>query len=129
MNKKKLYNMKALFYLLPLVSLLVLAACAGQTPASIPRHECTPDCPADIQPDTVPGQAPKSTPSENVPRISIEELRQKMDSKADIVIVDNRSKGEYDMDHIKDSISLPLATIVAGEWTLPLDKELIFYCA
>jgi hypothetical protein len=61
MNKKKLYNMKALFYLLPLVSLLVLAACAGQTPASIPRHECTPDCPADIQPDTVPGQAPKSS--------------------------------------------------------------------
>jgi uncharacterized lipoprotein YajG len=126
---KKLYTVKALLYLLPLVLLLALAACSAQTSTSIARHECTPDCPADIQPDLVPGQAPKSTPSGNVPRISIEELRQKMESKADILIVDNRSKGEYDIDHIKGAISVPLATIVAGVWAIPVDKELIFYCA
>lgn len=64
-----------------------------------------------------------------MPRISIEELRQKMDSGADILLVDTRKPEEYAKDWIKGAVSVPLDVIVAGQWVPPQDKEIIFYCA
>lgn len=52
-----------------------------------------------------------------------------MESKSDILIVDNRHKEEYDVDHIKGALSAPLSTIVEGEWIPPSDKEIILYCS
>ncbi len=52
-----------------------------------------------------------------------------MESKSDILIIDNRHKGEYDMDHIKGALSAPLSTIVEGGWIPSSDKEAILYCS
>ena len=83
---------------------------------------------------TVPeAEAPSSTePSssllERVPRITIDELLQKMADNSNILIVDTRHADQYEVDHIKGAISVPLDTIVSGGWMPPADKEIIFYC-
>jgi hypothetical protein len=76
-----------------------------------------------------PSTEPSSSLLEGVPRITIDELLQKMeDNNSNILIVDTRHADQYEVDHIKGAISVPLDTIIAGDWTPPLDKEIIFYC-
>jgi 3-mercaptopyruvate sulfurtransferase SseA len=85
-------------------------------------------------PATAPAvDAPSSTePSAsllaNVPRITIDELLQKMADNSNILIVDTRHADQYEVDHIKGAISVPLDTIIAGDWMPPADKEIILYC-
>ena len=69
----------------------------------------------------------RPSPEDLVPRISIEELKQKMDRGDDIVIVDTRTKPEYDIDHIQAAVSAPMADIIARKWLPPPGKELILY--
>jgi predicted sulfurtransferase len=65
----------------------------------------------------------------NVPRISLEELKEKLDAGADLVVVDVRSKEEFDQGHIPGAVSIPYAEIEARYRELPRDKEIITYCA
>jgi len=87
-----------------LLVLISLTACAQTPPADLP------------------------TSPDEVPRISIEELLQKMEKGANIVIVDTRSETRYHSGHIKGAISVPYTTKFPEEWELPSDKEIIFYC-
>lgn len=129
MKRNILHYRKKLIFLLAVVLLFVLAGCAASAPAAAPELECVPTCPADIQPKPPAELLSMPSPSQMVPRITIDELRQKLESKADILVVDNRSKAEYDVDHIANAVSAPLSIILAGEWTFPPGTELIFYCA
>lgn len=77
---------------------------------------------------------PSSTPVvereySNVPRISLEELKQKLDAGAEMVIIDVRSKEEFDQGHIPGAISIPWPEIKDRYTELPRDKEIITYCA
>jgi len=113
---------KAIRYLknlIPPVAMLMLLASIACT--SLPTLAPTPE--------PVPEPSTRPAPSELVPRITIEELLQKMESKSDILIIDNRHKGEYDMDHIKGALSATLSTIVEGGWIPSSDKEAILYCS
>ena len=103
--------------------LIVLAACMSpsateQAPPVIPVPE-----------STTPPDTSLSTPSQRVPRLTIAELLRKMETGANIVVVDTRTQKEYDTEHIKGAVSVPLAAIIAGEWLPPADQEVIFYCA
>jgi rhodanese-related sulfurtransferase len=70
----------------------------------------------------------------NLPRISVEELRQMIDKNADIVIVDTRDGGSYAAGHIKGAINIyydvtsdPMQRqmmLIA----LPMDKLIVTYC-
>ncbi|MFC1988616.1 rhodanese-like domain-containing protein [Chloroflexota bacterium] len=75
--------------------------------------------------------APYNPPSspEEVPRISKEELLQKIESGADILIVDMRSEAEYLSGHIKGAFFIPFSTIVMEEWQPHDNKEIILYCS
>lgn len=64
-----------------------------------------------------------------VPRISLEELKEKLDAGDDLVIVDVRSKEEFDQGHVPGAVSIPYAEIEARYRELPRDKEIITYCA
>ena len=75
-----------------------------------------------------PAAEPSSSLLESVPRITIDELLQKMADNRNILIVDTRHAEEYEVDHIKGAISVPLDTIVSGGWMPPADKEIILYC-
>jgi len=64
-----------------------------------------------------------------VPRLSPEEVNERLDSRADVVIVDVRSKEDFDGAHIKGAISIPLSEVEARYTELPRDREIIIYCS
>ena len=70
--------------------LLALLSCAPKAPDSTPS---LPEAPTPA-PETTPDSTPRTPPSERVPRITIEELLQKIESNADILIVDTRADVE-----------------------------------
>jgi 3-mercaptopyruvate sulfurtransferase SseA len=107
--------------------LLALFSCVPKAPAS------TLSQPGDSTPtsSTTPESTPRISPSERVPRITKEELLQKIENNADILIVDSRIDVEkqFDAGHIKGAIPVPLAEITDGQWLPPVGKEIIFYCS
>ena len=111
------------------ISTLVLAALLSCTP-NIPNP--TPTIPANPTPapSITPEPASGSPPSALVPRITTEELLQKVESNAAIIIVDTRVDVEtqFDIGHIKGAIPVPLSEITSGQWLPYADKEIIFYC-
>jgi hypothetical protein len=63
-------------------------------------------------------------------RISVEELKDLLDSQADIVLVDTRSRESYDASHISGAISMEYPDeIMARHSELPKDKLIILYCS
>ena len=63
-------------------------------------------------------------------RISIDELKSLIDSKADIVIIDVRQANNYDTGHLPKAISVPFPDgIHAKHDELPKDKLLVLYCS
>lgn len=62
--------------------------------------------------------------------ISAEQLKQKILEKQDIAIIDVREKYEFEKDHIKQSINVPLSNFeneITGKM-LPKEKEIITVC-
>ena len=62
-----------------------------------------------------------------VPKITVDELLQLIESDNDIVIVDVREEDEYAQAHIKSAISVPLSIIDNQEWEPPHDKAVVLY--
>jgi cytochrome c oxidase cbb3-type subunit III len=67
---------------------------------------------------------------DEIPRITIEELRKLIDDKADVVILDVQLKSTYDKGHIKGALSFPwTAELTDGQTRrLPRNKPIITYC-
>mgnify|MGYP003577648539 CR=1 FL=1 len=65
----------------------------------------------------------------DVPRISVEQALGAIESGAAIVL-DVRSAQAYELSHIPQALSIPLATIEADPNSLPLEKDqwIITYC-
>lgn len=72
--------------------------------------------------------------SENAVMVSPSTLKKRMDAKDDtFILIDLRSKGEYDKEHILGAINIPAVSmtkeqIVSEFKKLPNDKELIVHC-
>jgi rhodanese-related sulfurtransferase len=67
--------------------------------------------------------------AQEVQSIKPEELKKLIESKADIVVVDNQPKGAYDMGHIPGAVNFPWAPQIKVPVNLPRNKVLILYCA
>ena len=63
-----------------------------------------------------------------VPRISVEELKERLDSGEAIVIADSRSANAFEIRHIAGAISVPETDVESHLDELPLDQEIVFYC-
>ncbi len=80
-----------------------------------------------------PGDSEKETMAQipqtvsEVPKITVDELLQRIESDNDIVIVDVRDEEEYVEAHIKGAISVPLSEIDNQEWKPPRDKAVVLY--
>jgi hypothetical protein len=127
-EEKRNMTMSRILSIFALTLLVSFIACTPSAPAST-EEECVTECPTEPLVSQPAETTARPSPSDLVPRITIDELRQKMESGVGIVIVDNRHKEEYDVDRIKGAILAPLDTIVGGGWLPPPDKELILYCA
>jgi len=68
--------------------------------------------------------------SDDVPRITIDNLKKMMDEKQDVVIVDAQPKSVYEKEHIKGAVSLPWAPKLteAQAAALPHAKVVVVYC-
>jgi len=112
--------------LLALIAATIPLAFVACTSTTVPDNTLTPE--AIPQVDAPSSTEPSASLLERVPRLTVDELLQKMADNSDILIVDTRHADQYQVDHIKGAISVPLDTIIAGDWTPPLDKEIILYC-
>ena len=68
--------------------------------------------------------------SQDIPRISIQELKQMMDSGKPVTIIDAQPRSVYEEGHIKGAISLPWKSHLELEdvWSLPNDIPIVTYC-
>ena len=64
-----------------------------------------------------------------IPRISIEEVKAKLDAGANIIIVDSAAKASYNQSRIVGAVSIPLANMAEPYSELDGYDEIITYCA
>jgi len=65
----------------------------------------------------------------DAPRINLVQVKEKLDAGADMVIVDVRSKEDFDAGHIPGAVSIPWEQDMEARYVeLPRDKEIITYC-
>jgi len=62
-----------------------------------------------------------------VPRISPEELKARLDNGEAILIVDARSPITFEMEHIAGAISVPDYEVESRLAEFPRDQEIVFY--
>jgi len=63
-----------------------------------------------------------------VPRISIEELKSRIDAGEKILVVDSRSLTAFEKSHISGAVSLPLSEMAAPYPALEGYDEIVTYC-
>jgi hypothetical protein len=63
-----------------------------------------------------------------IPRIAPDEVWERLQAGEAITILDARSAGEYQTEHIAGAISLPAAEVEQRWGELPRDRLLVFYC-
>jgi rhodanese-related sulfurtransferase len=89
--------------------MLLLAACAsGPITAARPPKVCE--------------------PTDNIPRITAEELKKLMDEGADLVVADTLDPYWYVRGHIKGAINFPWAETIREPAVLPRTKLVVLYC-
>jgi hypothetical protein len=67
---------------------------------------------------------------DNVPRITVQELKAKMDRQEDVVILDVRAGRDYDKsrDKIKGAVRISIFQLDDRYRELPINKEIVTYC-
>ena len=121
MRPKLKHYLKKIAFSATILVLLGLGACTASSTSE-------PDSTPTLASESVQETETRPSPSDMIPRITIEELLQIMESSTNILVVDTRDKELYDMGHITGAVSVPLSAILEGEWTPPSDKALILYC-
>lgn len=61
-------------------------------------------------------------------RISAEELKALLDSKADVFVLDLRSETDYQKDHISGAANIPFADLGKRYKEIPQEKLVVLYC-
>jgi len=109
------------------VGLMVVAIIAGVILSFQNRPAASANSPFSVPVITVQPQPTNQPPFPNVPRISIQEAKEKVEL-GQAVLIDVRSKQAYDSQHAAGALSFPEEEIEARLSELPRDKELILYC-
>ena len=70
-------------------------------------------------------------PLESIAQVSVDELKEKLASTADLQVVDVRRPGEFGNGHVPRALNAPLATLdrIAGQLPLEKDKPTAVICA
>ena len=81
----------------------------------------TPQLPVSVAPP------PSEESKASVPRIAVEDLREKMKA-GQVTVVDVRPAESYQAAHIEGAINIPMASIESELSLLPKNKQIITYC-
>ena len=63
-----------------------------------------------------------------IPEISPQELKQKLDANESVFLLDVREPSEYDIVHLEGAQLIPLNTVPHHIDSLPDDQEIVVYC-
>ena len=92
--------------------------------------------PATVTPDALAGVklAPAPTPPWDpqqgiVPRISLQDFKNRVDAKADMLVVDVRAEQSWASGPIPGAITLPVSEMAARIAEMPKSRDIILYCA
>ena len=66
-------------------------------------------------------------PPEDVGRITVADLKAKLDAEQEVVVVDVRSKGAFDNGHIPNAVSIPTSDIPKRHQELKKQPLLVLY--
>jgi rhodanese-related sulfurtransferase len=66
-------------------------------------------------------------PFPEIRRVSVDEVRRRLDADDPVIIVDVRSPEAFAAGHIAGALSIPLRTILAGTHRFPRDREIFLY--
>lgn len=69
-----------------------------------------------------------TTPQDEAPRITLAEAKADYDA-GKAIIVDARPAESYKVEHIKNSINIPLGDFEAEYKNIPTNKKIIVYCS
>jgi hypothetical protein len=100
------------------------------TPTAVPPT-ASPTTTATLMPTTPPPateEEPIPSTVSQVPRITPQELKEKLDANQDVIVVDARSRKEYDSVHIPGALSIPLSEVEERQGELPQEGEIVLYC-
>jgi hypothetical protein len=98
------------------------------TPIStpVPTLEPTPTPTPALTPTPTASPIAIPTPAE-VPTVSVEEVKSKLDSGQNIVLVDVRDQATFDASHVDTAISIPLGELSYRYAEIPQGSEVIVY--
>jgi len=106
-----------------LVGVVVVAIIAGAVVSLEKRRPAG----TALSKDATAGPLPTiSIPYPNVPRMPLQEVRDKLEQGA-VILVDVRSKASYDEAHATGALSLPEEEVDTRLGELPRDKALVLY--
>jgi hypothetical protein len=125
MKKFKNYLFRAL-PALAMLAVMVSSACSSPTPT-----QPTSEIPQGNMDQTFTVAPPYMNPDNwaAVPRFSVQELKQKMDSKAKFLLVDVRYQDEFAEKHLPGAVLAQLQDVVDGKWlpTGGINDAIIIY--
>ncbi len=104
----------------------------ASTPAATPVGDTSGYVPAPPAGTTAPTSTyqpnpPSQDESASVARISVADLRAKIDAKQ-VTVIDVRDKTSFISSHIPGSYHVPMATVESQVTFLPKDKPIVTYC-
>ncbi|MFQ5637561.1 MAG: rhodanese-like domain-containing protein [bacterium] len=99
--------MKSTFRITVLVLMLIGLSCRSD------NNSLSSDIPKDIT---------------EVPRVTVGDLKARLDGGEAIVIVDVRSKQAYEQGHIPGALHIPYSETISRLDDFPKDRDIIFYC-
>lgn len=122
MNLKK-------FALLLVVATLALIGVADKLRAQSKSKAQKPAAASASQSSQTTPAAEHKTEAE-VPRITVDELKEKFAKNAPVFIIDSRSQGSYDssQNKIKGAVRIPMDEIESRLKEIPRDREIVVYC-
>ncbi len=63
-----------------------------------------------------------------IPEISPQELKEKLETDASVLLLDVREQSEYDIVHLEGARLIPLNTLPHHIESLPTEQEIVVYC-
>ena len=112
-----------------LIAVLLLAACSS--PATSPVATATPLPPTATPVARSPAPQGKRVPTNaaEVPRITPQALKSLLEGARYVVVIDTRSRDEYEKSHIPGAIQMLPSEIATRYGELPRGPKIVFYCA
>jgi hypothetical protein len=118
-------------YLSVILSLMIPVGCGGN-PTSGTEMPTTPTVPVSESSQLTPAfLAANGYASPGLPRITAQELKQQLDRKEAVTIVDVRARVGFKLFSIQGAINIPNdpeEESIAGLRSLPKDRLIVFYC-